>query len=771
MGVVTIVPPSVFGTPALRSEDPRFLTGRGRYLANITVPGAASAAFVRSIFPHASLNAVHGLDRARGMPGVLAVHTADDLDLAPQTPSGNVEAPGGELEGFHRAPIARDHLRYVGEPFAMVVARSDAEAADAAEVIRPEVEALPAVLDPESALADGAPLLWPAYGTNVAHAFEHGWDRDVLAGADVVVHERLVNQRVAPAPMEPNGIVVIPERDGWTVWVSSQVPFDVRSDLAELFDVARDRIRVIAPDVGGGFGAKLLIYPEYLAVARAAQLLGRPVRWIETRSENLLSMNHGRAQVQRVAVGARRDGTLVGLRSEIVADMGAYPVGAFLPVTTGEMSPGVYRWPAVAYRGWAVVTNTTPVMAYRGAGRPEATALVERAIDLVAAELDIDPVELRRRNLVPPDAFPFTTATGMTYDSGDYALPLDDALERAGVEDLRRAQRARRAAGDRLQLGIGVASYVEITAFPSKDHAAVTVDVGGAVTVRTGISPHGQGHETSLAQIAAGVLAVPMASITVVHSDTAEVERGEGTWGSRSLQVAGSNVAVRANDVVGQGRALAAATLEVDVADLEGPVDGGFRVAGAPDRSVTWSALAEAAARSGTELAAAATTRDPGSTFPFGTHVAVVEVDTETGDVRLVRLVAVDDCGRVLNPALVRGQQHGGMAQGIAQALFEEVRYDADGNPITGTLAAYLMPSAADLPELETWSTETPTHVNALGVKGIGEAGSIGSTPAIQNAVVDALAHLGVRHVDLPCTPERVWRAIRDARPAGRTAV
>ena len=603
--------------------------------------------------------------------------------------------------------------------------------------------------------------MFPEGATNVAHAFAHGWDVDVLAGADVVVAGRFVQQRLAPVPMESNAIAVVPEGDGrWTAWVSTQVPFDVRSDLAEALGVERSDVRVIAPDVGGGFGAKVMVYPEYLACARVAQLLGRPVRWQETRSESMLGLNHGRAQVQRVQIGAMRDGTLVGLRAELVADMGAYPLGAFLPVTTGEMAAGVYRWPAIAYRGWAVVTTATPVMAYRGAGRPEAAAMVERAMDMLAAELDMDPVALRRRNLVDADAFPFRTATGTTYDTGDYPKALDAALAAAGYDDLRAEQGRRRERRDHLAMGIGVASYVEITGYPTKDSAKVLVQPDGEVVVTTGISPHGQGHETSLAQIASGMLAVPFDRIRVVHSDTALVARGEGTWGSRSLQAGGSNVAARTAELIEEGRRRAAAHLEADEADLEGPVDGGFRVAGAPDRQVSWASLA---AGSEDPLQVEATTRDPGTTFPFGTHVAVVEVDTETGDVRLLRMVAVDDCGRILNPMLVRGQQHGGIAQGAAQALYEEVVYDEAGNPMTGTLATYAMPSAADLPAFETSNTETLTHVNVLGVKGIGEAGSIGSTPAIQNAVVDALAHLGVRHVDLPCSPERVLRAIEDA--------
>ena len=699
------------------------------------------------------------------MPGVEAVYTADDLGIPPQPPSGNVEAEGGELElPFHRDALARDRVRYVGEPFAVVLADTLAHAQDAAELVWLDAEPVDPVTDPEAAMREGAPLLWPDLGTNVAHSFEHAWDDDVLDGADVLVRRRFVNQRVAPVPMEVNGIAVVPPgEDGvWTVWVSSQVPFDVRDDLAELLGVPRRQVRAIAPDVGGGFGAKLLIYPEYLCVAKAAQLLSRPVRWFESRSESMLSLNHGRAQVQHVEVGAKRDGTLVGMRVELVADLGGYPVGAYMPVTTGEMSPGVYTWSGVAYRGFSVVTNATPMMAYRGAGRPEASALVERAVDLVAAELGMDPVEVRRRNLIPADAFPYRTATETTYDTGDYARSLDEALRIAGYDALRIEQRGRRERGDHLLLGIGLATYVEITSYSSKEYARVEVDEEGSVLVQTGISPHGQGHETGFAQLASAMLAVPLERVRVVHSDTGVVAQGQGTWGSRSLQAGGTSVAVRADEVVDKARVLAAHELEVDAADVEGPVDGGFRVAGAPDRSVTWAELAKAAVSDG-GLWSAGVYREPGSTFPFGAHVAVVEVDAETGAVTLLRHVAVDDCGRILNPALVRGQQHGGMGQGIAQALFEEVVYDDVGNPLTGNLTTYLMPSAADLPSLETHTTETLTDVNPLGAKGIGESGSIGSTPAVQNAVVDAVAHLGVRHIDLPCSPERVLRAIREA--------
>ena len=752
----------MFGVPALRSEDPRFLRGRGRYLENIEIPGCLHAAFVRSIMPHATIGAVD-VAVASTSPGVAGVYAATDLNLASLPPSGTVEGDAdGEVEGlFGRDPLARDVVRFVGEIVAVVVAESAGEAVDAAEMVAVGYEELPVVVDVEAAVAEGAPLLWPAFGTNVAHTFGADSDEDPLEGAEVVVRGRFVNQRVAPAPMETNGIAVVPEADGsYTVWVSTQTPFDVRDDLAETMEVGRDRVRAIAPDVGGAFGAKMQIYAEYHAVAAIAARLGRPVRWQETRSESMVSLTHGRAQVQRVALGARRDGTLVGLRAEILADMGAYPIGAFMPGTTQEMLCGVYRIPRVVSSGRSVVTNSTPVAPYRGAGRPEATALIERAMDMLATELGMDPVELRRRNLIHPDEFPHTTATGVTYDTGDYEKPLDEALRLAGYEALRAEQQERRARRDEVCLGIGVATYVEITAFGGREYAAVEMGDDGRATVSVGTTPAGHGHETAFAQLASASLGIPFEDVTVVHSDTGLVARGEGTWGSRSLQIGGSSVFEQAEAVVEKGREVAAALLEVDAADVE-RVEGGFAVVGAPDRSVGWAEVAGGS--DGGALRAEGRFRQRGSTFPFGAHVAVVEVDTGTGAVRMLRHIAVDDCGRILNPALVQGQQHGGLAQGIAQALFEEVLYDESGNPVTSTLATYQMPSAADLPSFETSNTETPTDLNPLGAKGIGESSTIGSTPAVQNAVVDALSHLGVRHIDLPLTPENVWRAIRAA--------
>jgi carbon-monoxide dehydrogenase large subunit len=762
---------SIFGSVVHRTEDPRFLTGRARYVDNLTVGDRAClrAVFVRSPTAHARILSVDP-SAALQAPGVVGVLTAADLPLDPQPPSGNVRGP------FARPVLASEVVRYVGEPIALVVAGSTAVAEDAAELVAIELDPLTAVVGPEAAVADGATVLFAGAGTNVAHGFEKGWDEDVLEGADVVVRGRFVNQRVAAAPMETNAIAVVPEGDRLTVWVSTQIPFDVRADVADALGMRHDDVRVIAPDVGGGFGAKLVVSPEYLVVAAAARRLGRAVAWIETRSENLVAMTHGRAQVQRVELGARRDGSIVGLRVDLLADLGAYPIGAYLASTTRMMLAGVYRVPRIASRGRSVVTNATPVAPYRGAGRPEATALVERAMDLLAAELGMDPAEIRRRNLIHADAFPHETAVGTTYDSGDYERALDVALRASGYDELRRDQAERRARGDRLQLGIGLSTYVEITAWAGGEFGSVEVDTNGDVTVLTGISPHGQGHETSLAQIAGGILGLPIERVRVIHSDTGVVPRGEGTFGSRSLQLGGSAVYDASERVLGMARSLAARELEVAEEDVVVHEGAGLGVVGAPDTAIGWETLVRIASEADvaetepgagprrSALAATGTFRQREATFPFGAHVAVVEVDIDTGAVGLLRLVAVDDCGRILNPMLARGQVHGGLAQGIAQALFEGVDFDELGTPLTTTLASYLVPSAAELPSFETSQTQTPTPLNPLGAKGIGESGTVGSTPAVQNAVVDALAHLGVRHIDMPLTPERVWRAIRETR-------
>ena len=755
---------SILGSVVHRTEDPRFLAGRGRYVENIPIDGALRAVFVRSIMAHARLGSVDATV-ARSMPGVIAVLTSADVDVPPQPPSGNVSGP------FHRPILPFDAVRFVGEPIACVLAETLAEAIDAAETVDVEYQPLDAVTDARLAAEDGAPLLFPEAGTNVARSSDTRWNDDVLAGADVVVRATTVNQRIAPVPMEPNAIAVEPGDDGGlTVWVSTQIPFDVRNDLADALGMDRAEVRVIAPDVGGGFGAKLHVYPEHFVCALAAMRLGRPVRWFETRTESMLSLNHGRAQHQRIELGAKRDGTIVGMRVEITADMGAYPIGAYLPPTTRMMLAGVYRIPRIATRSRSVVTNTTPIAAYRGAGRPEATTLIERGMDLLALELGLDAAEVRRRNLIPADAFPYETAVGATYDVGDYERALDEVLRLSGYAALRAEQAERRRRRDRVQLGIGVCTYVEITAWAGSEFGSVEVNPDGTVTVMTGTSPHGQGHETAFAQIASGILGVSFDSVRVVHSDTGVVPRGEGTYGSRSLQLGGTAVWDASQTVLDKAKRIAAHMLEVSEADLV--ADGGrIAVAGAPDTGVSWEELAVVAASDGSRLpegiepglSAAGRFRQKESTFPFGAHVAVVEVDLETGRATLVRHISVDDAGRILNPMLARGQVHGGLAQGISQALFEGVEYDEYGNPLTSTLATYLMPSAAELPPFETAHTETPTPLNPLGAKGIGESATIGSTAAVQSAVIDAVSHLGVRHINMPLSPERVWRAIREA--------
>jgi carbon-monoxide dehydrogenase large subunit len=555
------------------------------------------------------------------------------------------------------------------------------------------------------------------------------------------------------------------------MWVPSQAPFFVQGDTAEALGVDEALVQVVAPAVGGGFGAKGDTYPEQIAMAALAIRLARPIRYVETRSENLLAMVHGRAQVQEVELAARRDGTVVGLRAHVVADMGAYPFSTYLPDLTRLMSSGVYRIPRIDFRWDAVVTNTTPIGAYRGAGRPEATAMLERCMDLLATELGMDPAEVRRRNLIPRDAFPYRTASGATYDVGDYELALDEALRLAGYESLRKEQAERRARGDRMLLGIGVSTYVEVTGWGA-EFGSVEVVEDGSVTVLTGVSPHGQGHETSLAQIASGLLGVPMGQVRVVHSDTRLLPSGRGTMGSRSLQKGGSAVYRAGEAVVEKARRIAAHVLEAALEDVVLSDEGRIGVAGAPDRALTWGEIAAAAgdaarlpAGMGPGLVGRFDFDNEGNTFPFGAHVSVVEVDSETGLVRPIRHVAVDDCGRILNPMLVDGQVHGGVTQGLAQALYEEVTFDQEGNPLTSSLMVYEMPSAPEIPPIETFHPETPTPLNPLGVKGIGESGSVGSTPAVQSAVIDALSHLGVRHVDMPLTPEKVWRAIRDSRP------
>lgn len=756
---------SILGTSVRRVEDLDLITGATTYVGNLTLDGALHLAFVRSPLAHGRITGV-ATAAAAAAPGVVAVFTAADLDLPAHHGLMVVN------KDLPRPPLATDRVRFVGEAVAVVVAESKAAAVDATELVEIDYDPLPAVADMEAALAPDAPLQFPELGTNLAKGNRGPDDVDALGDAEVVVRARMVNQRVAVMPMEGNAIAVLP--GGWdgadddlTIWASTQMPHAFRAQAAGFFGLEADRVRVIAPHVGGGFGGKAGMLAEHTVAVGVARRLGRPVTWVETRSENLVSMPQGRGQVAYYELGLTRAGRITGLRARVVADSGAYAGfgGELVFASTLAMAQGVYDIPKLAFDGAIALTNTTPMGAFRGAGRPEATAHIERMMDLAAVELDIDPVEIRRRNFIDPAAFPFTSLTGMQYDVGDYDLPLREALRLADYEKLREQQANRRAAGDPVQLGIGIAVYVEITGGAGSEYGSVTVHADGTATISAGTSGHGQGHPTAFAMLASNRLGIPLEKFRFVQSDTATVPRGGGTGGSRSLQLGGSAVRTAADDVLEQARRRAAAMLEAAVDDVELTADGEFGVAGVPAITLTWTQVASA----GEELHAGLDFRSPGATFPFGAHVSVVEVDTDTGKVTPLRHIAVDDCGRVLNPLLVTGQQHGGLAQGVAQALYEEVVFDPDGQPLTATLADYRMPSAADLFTYETSNTETPTSLNPLGAKGIGESASVGSTPAVQNAVIDALRPFGVRHVDLPCTPQRVWTAIRDAR-AGQSA-
>ncbi len=752
---------SILGTRVLRTEDPGLLRGERHYVADLPLTGRLHACFAVSEVAHGVLRAVH-VDDARAMPGVVAVWTAVELGLPPM--HGFVKVH----DDFVRTPLASGRVRYVGEPIAVVFAESAAEAEDAAELVWADIDPLPAVIDPEAALLPGSELLFPEHGSNEAMLLVDRVRVDPAAGADVVIRGRYLNQRMAVVPMEPDSCAAAPGPDGRiVVWPSTQMPHLLHGQLVAALGWEPEDVHVITPQVGGGFGGKAGLHPEYAVVTKAARELGRPVVWSPTRTRDMTALPHSRGQVQYVELGCRRDGTFTGLRVRLVGDAGAYPtIGAFLPTGTRRMAQGNYTIPAIQFDVAVATTTTTPMGAYRGAGRPEATALLERAVDQAAHELGIDPIELRLHNFLPDDSFPYTTLLGHTYDSGAYALPLRRAAEEIGYESLRAEQARRRAAGGRLQLGIGVASYVEITAGGgSEEFASMEVHDDGSATVFVGTAAHGQGHQTAYAMLVSAQTGIPVDRVRLVDGDTDLVPRGGGTGGSRSLQLGGSAVQRATEVVVDAARTLAAQLLEADVADIVVDVAAGtVGVAGVPSSAFTWADLAaRSSADLGRPLSGEFLFEQAGATFPFGAHIAVVEVDLDTGRSRLVRHVAVDDCGTVLNPLLVEGQQHGGIAAGIGQALFEEVRYDGDGNPVTSNLADYAIVSAADLPSFEVHSTETPTPLNPLGAKGIGEAATIGSTPAVQNAVIDAVAHLGIRHLDLPCTAERVWRAVRAA--------
>ncbi len=757
---------SVLGNAVVRKEDPSLLTGSDRYFDDLVIEGVGHVFFVRSPFAHADLGDVE-TSEAAAAPGVRGVWTAADLELKPFLGLGAFKPE------FARPPLARGKVRFVGDIVAVVVADSLAEAVDAGELVEVDYEPLPAVTDAAAALADGAPILFDEIGTNLVFRSAIGDDTDPLDGAATIVEGRIVSQRLAGVPMEPNGCVAIPgDGDSLTVWVPSQNPIAVRDGLAGQLGVEPATIRVAAPVVGGGFGPKAGLYTEHIITAALARVTGQPVKWTEQRSENMVSMAQGRDMILDTKLAVDGDGRILGLDVDVIAGCGAYPgVGGILPTFTQLMAQGVYEIPKLRFRARSAATNNTQTAAYRGAGRPEATQMLERIIDMAADETGIDPVEIRRRNFIPPDAFPYTTHGGANYDSGDYEQALNAALEAADYAGMRAEQARRRESGDRRQIGIGLAAYVEVTA-PAGLHVEygkVQVNPDGTATASVGTSAHGQGHDTAFSMLVSDVLGIPMDQVILHQSDTALVPRGAGTMGSRSLQSAGSAVFVASQHVLDKAKRLAAHLLEAAEADIV-TTDGGLQVAGVPTSTIGWGELAAAA----DDAARRPEGMEPGlafehdfdgqdSTFPFGAHVSMVEVDTETGHVEMLRHVAVDDCGRILNPLLVTGQQHGGIAQGIAQALFEEVAYDDDGNPITSNLMDYAIPSAAELINFETFNTETPSPRNPLGAKGIGESGTIGSTPAIHNAVIDGVSHLGVSHIDMPLTSRRVWEAIQAA--------
>ncbi|HEV7204745.1 MAG TPA: xanthine dehydrogenase family protein molybdopterin-binding subunit [Jatrophihabitans sp.] len=758
---------SILGTRVVRTEDPGFLTRGATYTEDVVddrLAGALHVTFVRSPIAHAKISSIDTA-AAASAPGVVAVFTA--ADLADDAPAQKPQFPMFPA-AMAQPLLAIGTVRYVGEAVAVVITEEKYQGEDAAEQVEVDYDPLPAVVDPREALRDET-LLFPDAGTNVAFTVPVESSDTFFDGCAVVVEHEIVNQRVAVAPLEVRAGAAVWIDGRLTMWCPNQGAQGSKAGLARALGLEPDLVRIITPDVGGAFGAKFGVDPEHSVVALAARKVGRPVRWVETRSENMLAMTHGRGQVQTVSIGGNRDGRVAAYRLGVLQEAGAYArIGTLLPSLTALMAPGVYDIERIEVSARSVVTNTTPMGAYRGAGRPEATAAIERAMDLFAAELGLDPAEVRRVNLRPPFTEPLTTVTGAKYDSGAYEEALDRALAAAGYADLRAEQAKRRESGDPVQLGIGVCTYVEITgggdeSGPPNENATVEVHPDGSATILTGTSPHGQGHQTVWAMLASEELGIPMDRITVKWGDTDLVPKGGGTGGSRSLQQGGAAVQQASQELVELAKERAAAVLEVDPGDLVLDTErAGLVVAGVPDTGISFAQLAERE-----PLLVQSVFSAPGATYPFGAHVAVAEVDVESGKAVLTRLVAVDDAGTVLNPLLAEGQRHGGLAQGAAQALLEEVLYDEDGNPTTATLADYGFLSATEVPSFELVDMATPTSYNPLGAKGIGEAGTIGATPAVQSAVIDAVAHLGVRHIDMPTTPHRVWKAIQTAAARG----
>ena len=776
------------GQAMRRREDPRFITGRGIYVDDIARPGTLHMAVVRSPEAHArvvSIDTSAALERA----DIVGVFTGEDLDIDGPLPMAWVP-PGVEVNTPEHWPLARGKVGYVGQAVAVVVGTDKYSVVDAAEDVIVEYDPLPVVVDMEKALEDGAPLVHEEFGSNRSHEWTlAGGDVEQgFAEADVVIEQRIVNHRTAGAAIEPRGAIAEWHADRATLYSATQIPHILRLQLAVMLGIAEDRIRVIAPDVGGAFGTKLNVYGEEALVMWLARKLNRPVRWTETRSENMATTIHGRDQIDYVKLGAKRDGTLTAIHTRVLQDCGAYfqLLTPYIPCFTAFVMSGPYRIPNVKTDITGVFTNKFATDATRGAGRPEATHLIEVMMDQLAVELDMDRLELRRKNFIPKEDFPAEVALGVIYDSGDYHGTLDKLLGHVDLDEFRREQAELREKG--IHRGIGFSTYVEICGLaPSRavgpsalglqaafyESAVVRVHPSGAVTVFSGASPHGQGLDTSLAQITADRIGAAPEQVEVVHGDTSSGPWGWGTYGSRSLSVGGEAVARAALKVQDKAKRICASMWEAAPEDIELSGDK-FQVRGSPDKSMTLAEVAGAAYIPPEELS---TDIEPGLeetsfydpenfVWPFGAHACIVDVDVETGKVNVVRYVAVDDCGKAINPMLIDGQVHGGITHGLAQALFEQVVYDDEGQLVTGSFVDYALPTASDVPSYETDRQETPSPVNSLGVKGVGEAGTIASSPTVVNAVIDALRPFGVDYIDMPLTPMRVWQAIHEGGPA-----
>ena len=775
------------GRSLRRKEDPRLITGQATYVDDIAITGMLHAAFVRSPEAHArivSIDASAALER----DDVVAVYTGQDMtDLGAPLPMA--WAPDGvEVNNPEHWPLAREVVKHVGDPVAVVLSQDRYAAVDAAEEVLVEYEPLPVVTDIETALEDGAPLVHEQFGTNRSHEWSLGGG-DLEAGfaeADVIVERRVVNHRISGAPIEPRGVLANYKAGAITVHSSTQVPHFVRLFMAILLGINEERVRIIAPEVGGGFGAKLQVTGEEILCAWASRKTGRPVKWVETRSEHMAVTHHGRDQVATIRIGAKRDGTLTALHAKILADMGAYLMllTPTIPSLGAFVMSGVYRIPAVQTDITGVFTNKVATDAIRGAGRPEATHMIEVGMDQLADELGMDRLELRRKNFIPKEEFPAEVAYGIVYDSGDYAGALDKLLTHVDLEAFERERAEQAAKG--IARGIGFSTYTEICGLaPSRvtgpagfglqtglwESAIVRVTVTGNVMVYTGTSPHGQGHETTMAQVVADKLGVDPGQVEILHGDTATGAMGLGTYGSRTTAVGTESVARAADAVARKSKAIVAHALEAAPEDIE-LQDGRFIVAGSPDKGMTLAEISgmahvrpELLPEDMTPGLDETSFYDPNNfVFPFGAHACVVDVELDTGKVKVVRYVAVDDCGPAINPMLIDGQVHGGIAQAIGQALYEHIEYDEEGQLVTGTFVDYALPTAAEMPMFETDRTETPSPVNSLGVKGIGEAGTIAASPAVTNAVIDALRPHGVSYLNMPLTSERVWRAIEEAK-------